>query len=90
MGGGRGMMGEQGQDTMGYGSNFSNPWGAQTRPNPSNQNQQKDTDRLREEIRAKRQELSDLYRAEKPNKEMIDRKITELNELEARFDENHN
>ena len=41
-GGGSGMMGGQGQGMMGYGSNFSNPWGAQPRAN-LNQNQQKET-----------------------------------------------
>jgi hypothetical protein len=87
MGGGHGMMGEQGQGMMGYGSNFSNPWGAQTRPNPSYQNHQEETQMLREEIRAKRRELSDLYRAEKPNKEMIDQKIEELSSLEGKLDQ---
>jgi len=71
---------------MGYGSNFSNPWGAQSRAN-LNLNQQKETQQLREEIRAKRQELSELYRAEKPNKQMIDQKIEELSRLEAKMDQ---
>ena len=84
-GGGYGMMGGQGQGMMGYGSNFSNPWGAQSRAN-INQNQQKETQKLREEIRAKRQELSDLYRAEKPDKAEIDQKIEELSKLEAQLD----
>lgn len=87
MGGGHDMMGGQGQGMMGYGSNFSNPRGAQTRPNPSYQNRQEETEILREEIRAKRQELSNLYRAEKPNKEMINQKIDELDKLEAKLDE---
>jgi len=85
-GGGYGMMGGQGQGMMGYGSNFSNPWGAQPRAN-LNQNQQKETQRLRDEIQAKRQELSDLYRAEKPNKEEINQKIGELSKLEAQLDQ---
>ncbi len=87
MGGGQGMMGGQGQGMMGYGSNFSNPWGAQPRTNSNYQNQQQKTERLREEIRAKRQELSDLYRSEKPNKEMINQKIEELSKLEAKLDQ---
>jgi hypothetical protein len=94
MGGGYGMMGGQGQGMMGYGSNFSNPWGAQpTNPNyqnqqnPNYQNQQKETEGLRAEIRAKREELSDLYRAEKPDKEMINQKIEELSKLEAELDQ---
>ena len=91
MGGGMGgsiggMMGGQGQGMMGYGSNYSNPRGAQPRTN-LNQNQQQETARLRDEIRAKRQELSDLYRAEKPNKEMINQKIEELSKLEAKLDQ---
>jgi len=87
MGGGSigGMMGGQGQGMMGYGSNYSNPWSAQPRTN-LNQNQQQETAKLRDEIRAKRQELSDLYRAEKPNKEMINQKIEELSKLEAKLD----
>jgi hypothetical protein len=87
MGGGQGMMGGQGQGMMGFGSIFSNPWGAQSRTNQTYQNQQKETQRLREEIRTKRQELSDLYRAEKPNKEMINRKIEELSKLEGELDQ---
>ena len=88
MGGGHGMMDGQGQGMMGYGSNFSNPRGAQTpRPNPSYQNRQEETETLREEIRAKRQELSDLYRAERPNKEMISQKIEELSDLEGELDQ---
>ena len=86
IGGGYGMMGGQGQGMMGYGSNFSNPWGAQSRAN-LNQNQQKETQRLRDEIRAKRQELSDLYRAEKPNKQRIDQQIKELSRLETKLDQ---
>ncbi len=94
MGGGYGTMGGQGQGMMGYGSNFSNPWGAQpTNPNyqnqqnPNYQDQQKETEGLRAEIRAKRQELSDLYRAGKPDKEMINQKIEELSKLEAELDQ---
>jgi peptidoglycan hydrolase CwlO-like protein len=84
--GGYGMMGGQGQGMMGYGSNFSNPWGSQP-TNQTYQNQQNETARLREEIKDKRQELSELYRAEKPNKEMINRKIEELSKLEAELDQ---
>ena len=72
---------------MGNGSIFSNPWGAQSRTNQNYQKHQEETQRLREEIRAKRQELSDLYRAEKPNKEMINRKIEELSKLEGQLDQ---
>ena len=41
---------------------------------------------LREEIRQKRYELSDLYRSENPDKDQIDQKIEELNKLEAELD----
>ncbi len=87
MGGGHGMMGGQGHGMMGYGQNYSNSWREQPRTNPNYRYEKKDTQRLREEIKAKRQELSALYRSEKPNKEMIDQKITELDELEAKLDE---
>jgi len=86
MGGGYGTMGGQGQGMMGYGSNFSNPRGAQSRTSPTDQYQKKEAKRLRDEVRAKRQELSALYRSEQPNKEMIDQKIVELDELEAKLD----
>ena len=95
MGGGQGMMGGQshgmmgsgGNGMMGSGQNFSDPWGSQPGTNSNYQYEKKETERLREEIKAKRLKLSDLYRSEKPNKEMIDQKITELDELEAKLDE---
>ena len=86
---GHGMMGGQGHGMMGYGQNYSNNWREQPRANPTYQQYEKiETERLRSEIRVKRQQLSDLYRAEKPNKEMIDQKITELDKLERKLDEN--
>ena len=87
MGGDHDMMGGQGHGMMDYGQNYSNSWRGQPRTDPTYQNEKKDTERLRYEIRAKRQELSDLYRSEKPNKETIDHKIAELDELEAKLDE---
>ena len=87
MGGGHGMMGGQGQDMMGSGQNYSNPWATQPRKNQNYQYEEKETERMREEIKVKRQELSALYRSEQPNKEMIDQKIAELDELEAKLDE---
>ncbi len=95
MGGGQGMMGGQGHGMMGSGGNgmmgsgqiFSGPWtSSQTRRAPTDQYQQQERERLRAEIREKRLELSDLYRSEKPNKVLIDQKITELDELEAKLD----
>ena len=87
MGGDHGMMGGQGHGMTDYGQNYSNSWRGQPRTDPTYQYEKKVTERLRYEIRAKRQELSDLYRSEKPNKEIIDHKIAELDELEAKLDE---
>jgi hypothetical protein len=89
MGGGHGMMGGQGHGMMNYGPNpnFSNPWVTQPRTNQNYRYGKKETQSLREEIKAKRQELSALYRSEEPNKEIIDQKIAELDELEAKLDE---
>lgn len=81
IGGGHGMMGGQGM--MDLGPNQS----SQPRTSSNYQTEKKETEKLRAEIKAKRQELSDLYRAEKPNKQMIDQKIAELGELEAKLDE---
>ncbi len=95
MGGGQGMMGGQGHGMMGSGGSgmmgsgriFSGPWtSSQPRRSPTDQYKQQERERLREEIREKRLELSDLYRSEKPNKVLIDQKITELDELEAKLD----
>jgi septal ring factor EnvC (AmiA/AmiB activator) len=80
------MMG--GGHMMGYGQGYSNPWSAPyLRPGTSYQNEYSETKRLREEIHQKRQELSELYRAEKPDKNRIDQKIKELSRLEADLDQ---
>lgn len=86
MGGGNsGMMGG-GHGTMG-GHMVSNPWQGQPgNQYPSYQYKQTETEKLREEIREKRHELSDLYRSENPDKDQIDQKIDELNKLEAELD----
>jgi Spy/CpxP family protein refolding chaperone len=85
MGGGQGMMGGH---MMRDDPNITNPWQKQPQsPYPSYQNRQTETQRLREEIREKRSELSDLYRSEKPDKELIDQKIEELSKLEAKLDQ---
>jgi Spy/CpxP family protein refolding chaperone len=87
MGGqGHGMMGSGGNGMMGSGQNFSGPWTSQPQRSPSNQYEQRERVRLREEIRGKRQELSDLYRSDKPDKALIDQKITQLNALETDYD----
>ena len=88
MGGGMGggMMG-------GYGQGFSNPWQNQ---NPFNNNRSdqkayqdkaRETQQLRQEIREKREELSQLYRSPKPDTAQIDKKIDELSRLEAKLDQ---
>ena len=96
MGGGQGMMGGQGHGMMGSGGNgmmgnspgFTNPWGTQSRPDPYYRDSQREneTSRLRYEMREKRQELSELYRLETPDKELIDQKIAELSRLESDLD----
>lgn len=94
MGGGQGMMGGQGQgmmgsdgnDMMGSGQNFSSPRMSQPRRSPSDQYKTQEKEKLREEIRERRQELSDLYRSEKPDKALIDKKIAELNKLETDYE----
>ncbi len=91
MGGGMGggMMG-------GYGQGYSNPWQDQYNPNPYNSNRfdqrayqdkARETEKLRQEIREKRQELSELYRSQKPDVAQIDKKIDELSRLEAELDQ---
>ena len=94
MGGGQGMMGGQGHgtmgsggnDMMGSGQNFSSPRTSQSRRSPSDQYRQQERVRLSEEIRERRQELSDLYRSDKPDKALIDKKIAELNKLETDYE----
>jgi hypothetical protein len=89
MGGqGHGMMGNGGNGMMGSGQNFSGPWTSQPRRSPTDQYKQQERERLREEIRGKRQELSELYRSDKPDKALIDLKIAELNALETAYDKN--
>ena len=87
-GGGRGMMG--GGHMMDYGRGYSAPY-----PAPYNRDYQseepyrynsQETERMRQEIREKRQELSKLYDSEKPDKALIDKKIDELSKLEAQLD----
>ena len=88
MGGGQEMMGGQGHGMMGSDRFFSSPWTSQPQSSPTDQNNQQERAKLREEIRDKRQELSELYRSEKPDKELVDRKIAELNALETAYDQN--
>jgi hypothetical protein len=95
MGGMGGGMG--GGHMMGYGQGYSNPWQNQYNPNPYNnrydrsdekayQDEAKETEELKQDIREKRQELSELFRSEKPDKRLIDQKIDELSKLENDLD----
>jgi len=96
-GGGNGMMGGgMGGGMMGsHGQGYSSPWQDQYSPNPYNHNRPdqkayqdkaQETEKLRQDIREKRHELSDLYRSEKPDKRLIDQKIDELSKLEKDLD----
>ena len=87
MGGDYGMMRGQSHGMMGSGQNYSNSRSEQPRTNQTYQYEKKETQSMREEIKVKRQELSGLYRSEQPNKAMIDQKIAELDDLEAKLDE---
>jgi Spy/CpxP family protein refolding chaperone len=87
-GGGHGMMG--GGHMMDYGRGYSIPYLDQynryNRLNEPNQYGPTEIKRLRQEIREKRQELSKLYESDKPDKELIKKKIDELGKLEAELD----
>ena len=87
-GGGRGMMG--GGHMMDYGRGYATPdpdrYNRYNRSGPD-QYTNRETARMREEIREKRKELSELYRSEKPEKDQIDKKIDELSRLEAELDQ---
>ena len=89
MGGGRGMMG--GGHMMDFGRGYSTPYPDQynryNRPDGPYRNGPTETENLRHEIREKRQELSKLYDSEKPDKDLIDKKIDELSKLEAELDQ---
>ena len=87
-GGGRGMMG--GGHMMDFGRGDSTPYPEQyNRYNRSDEISRygpTETERLRQEIREKRQELSKLYDSEKPDGDLINKKIDELSKLEAELD----
>jgi len=80
-------MGSAGNDMMGAGPTYSNPWTSlQSGRSPADQDKQAQRDLLRKEIREKRHELSALYRSDKPDKALIDQKTAELNQLETVYD----
>ena len=87
--GGHGMMG--GGHMMDFGRGYSTPYPDQynryNRYDESYRYGPTETERLRQEIREKRQELSKLYDSEKPDRNLIDKKIDELSKLEAELDQ---
>ena len=94
-GGGMGMMGGQGHGMMGSGGNgmmgsdpsYSNPWASsQSGKSVTDQERRLEREQLREEIRKKRLELSELYNSDKPDQTLIDQRIAELHALEAEYD----
>jgi peptidoglycan hydrolase CwlO-like protein len=84
--GGGGMMG--GYGSMGQTPFYSSPPGQYPqRSQPYYRENLQETQRLRQEIQEKRQELSNLYRSDKSDKAQIDQKIKELGRLEAELDQ---
>jgi Spy/CpxP family protein refolding chaperone len=88
--GGSGHGGMGGGGMMGWGRGMSALWEYLSK-NPTERNEtpydQKEAEALKKQIREKRQELSDLLRSDKPDKELLDEKIDELNRLESELDQ---
>ena len=87
--GGGGMMSGQGifngsgwgqRDAMGPANEY------QQNRNPNNQSVHREIQRLHEQIQQKRRELSSMYQSGTADKEEINKKIDELNNLEQNFD----
>ena len=85
---GQGMMGggHMMDDGRGYSIPYPDQYNPLNRPEESYRYDPTETERLRLEIREKRQELSRLYVAEEPDKDLIKKKIDELARLEAELD----
>ena len=87
-GGGRGMMG--GGHMMDFGKGYSTPYPDQynryNRYDESYRYGPTETEKLRQEIREKRKELSELYDTKEPDRNLINKKIDELSKLEAELD----
>jgi hypothetical protein len=78
--GGSGMMGG-GQIMSDLWNAFSSMWGAK---NPTKyDHRSSSTDKLRSEIREKRQELDSMFQSRNPDKRAIDQKMRELERLES-------
>ena len=88
MGGGRGMMGggHMIDFRKGYSTHYPDHYNRYNRSDEPDRYGPAETERLRQEIREKRQELSKLYDSEKPDSDLIDKKIDELSKLEAELD----
>jgi Spy/CpxP family protein refolding chaperone len=88
MDGGRsGMMGGHGGGMMGDGQGISKLWRALTDIfNRSNQTDYSETESLRMQIREKRRELAEMYRSDNTDKDLLEKKIEELNRLESKLD----
>jgi hypothetical protein len=88
-GGGHGMMG--GGHMMDYGRGYTAPYADQynryNRPEEPDTHERRETERLMQEIRQKREELSRLYRSPKRDADQIDKTIDELSRLEAELDQ---
>lgn len=89
--GGSGHGGMGGGGMMGPGRGLTALWEALSKKlgerDPDDKYQETETEALRKQIREKRQELSDLIRSDKPDKERLDEKIDELNRLESELDQ---
>ena len=87
-GGGRGMM--DGGHMMDFGKGYSTPYPDQynryNRYDESYRYGPTETEKLRQEIREKRKELSELYDTKEPDRNLINKKIDELSKLEAELD----
>ena len=90
MGGGMMGGGMGGGHMMDFGKGYSTPYPDQfnryNRYDEPYQYGPGETKRLRMEIREKRKELSELYREEKPDRALIEKKVNELDKLEAELD----
>ena len=85
---GPGMMGggHMMDDGRGYPIPYMDQYNRYSRPEESYRYGPTKTERLRQEIHEKRQELGRLYVSEKPDKDLIQKKINELARLEAELD----
>jgi Spy/CpxP family protein refolding chaperone len=90
MGGGGGMMSGSGGMNRGL-NNWPDMLEQYRKVQPPSgqryQSSMEEVEALKRKIREKRQELSSLYRSGRADKEQIDRRVDELNDLEDKLDE---